>query len=74
MAVWLQHLLVIALVATCLAVVGRQLVSTFRFGKGSRLGSCCAKGCETEASRRSKPVERIVFIPSDSLVRRRHGV
>jgi hypothetical protein len=71
MAMWLQHLLVIGLVAACLAVVGRQLVSTFRFGKGAKLGSCCAKGCDTQQPQKSEHVERVVFIPSESLVRRR---
>jgi hypothetical protein len=72
MSLWLQNLLVILIVACCVAVVGRQLVSTFRFGKGAKLGSCCAKGCDAQAPQKAERVERIVFIPSDSLVRRRH--
>ena len=71
MPLWLQHLLVLALVAGCLAAVGRQLVGTFRMKRGAKLGSCCAIGCEAQAS---KPVtanaERIVFIPSSTLTRR----
>ena len=66
MPLWLQNLIVLALVATCAAVVGRQLISTFRLGKGAKLGSCCAKGCEPQASP-STSAERIVFIPSSSL-------
>lgn len=71
MAVWLQHLLVLALVAACVAVVGRQLIGTFRMKAGAKLGSCCAKGCGTEpaSSTPAKP-ERIVFIPSSTLARR----
>jgi hypothetical protein len=73
MPLWLQHLLVFALVAACLAVVGRQLVGTFRMTRGAKLGSCCAKGCEaeqsTDAAATPKP-ERIVFIPSSTLTRR----
>ena len=71
MASWLQHVLVIALVATCVAAVGRQLVATLRLGKGGKLGSCCAKGCEAEHAAATGPKERIVFIPSASLVRRK---
>ena len=72
MPVWLQHLLVLALVAACLAVVGRQLVGTFRMTRGGKLGSCCDKGCEAQQSAGAatpKP-ERIVFIPSSTLTRR----
>ncbi|MGB7160902.1 MAG: hypothetical protein WBD40_22755 [Tepidisphaeraceae bacterium] len=72
MPIWLQHLLVFALVATCVAMVGRQLIQTFRPGKGAKLGSCCAKGCETQTTLASPATkaERIVFIPSSSLTRR----
>ena len=68
---WLQHLLVLTLVAGCVTVVARQLIGTFRLRRGTKLGSCCAKGCEGQTSSRSpvKP-ERIVFIPSNTLVRR----
>jgi hypothetical protein len=71
MALWLQHLLVLALVVTCVAVVGRQLVGTLRMSRrGAKLGSCCAKGCETEGVSRTPKAERVVFIPSSSLTRR----
>ena len=71
MSLWLQHLLVFALVAACLAVVGRQLVGTFRMTRGAKLGSCCAKGCESQQCEPSAPKpERIVFIPSSTLTRR----
>ena len=71
MPVWLQHLLVLALVVACLVVVGRQLVGTFRTTRGAKLGNCCAKGCESQQSESNAPnPERIVFIPSSTLTRR----
>jgi hypothetical protein len=72
MSFWLQHLLVLSLVAACSWVVARQGIRTLR-GKKSRLGACCAKGCDAAAA--PKPgTERIVFLPSDMLtVSRRSG-
>ncbi len=71
MAIWLQHLLVLVLVVACAAVVGRQLIGTFRVTRrGATLGSCCAKGCDAQAASVSPKGERIVFIPSSSLMRR----
>jgi hypothetical protein len=72
MSLWLQHLLVLALVIACLAVVGRQLIGTFSMTRrGAKLGSCCAKGCDAQAppSGASK-AERVIFIPSSTLKRR----
>ena len=66
MNLWLQHLLVLTLVAACLGVVARQGVRTLR-GKKSRLGSCCARGCDAGSSQPKPGVERIVFLPSDLL-------
>lgn len=72
MAIWLQHLLVLTLVAGCLAAVGRQLIGTFRPTRGKKLGSCCATGCDAPP-KPSNPsqAERIVFIPSSSLTVRK---
>ena len=71
MPIWLQHLLVLLLVAACMAVVVGQLVRTFRFKK-SKFGACCAKGCD--AFEKAKPTERVVFLPSDMLsITRRPG-
>ena len=67
MSQWLQHLLVLALVATCVAVVGRQLIGTFRMSRGGTKLGCCAKGCDATVSEATN--ERIVFVPSSSLVR-----
>ena len=68
MSMWLQHLLVIVLVAACVAVVGRQLVQTFRLGKGG-LGKCCSRGCDAETG--ATNAKRVVFVPSESLLKRR---
>jgi hypothetical protein len=71
MPLWLQHLLVLALVAVCLAAVGRQVVGTFRMKRGAKLGSCCATGCQPQSAMpASAKSERIVFIPSSTLTRR----
>ena len=64
MPMWLQHLLVLLLVAACVAVVAGQFVRTFR-GQKSKLGACCAKGCDAFAP--TAPVERVVFLPADSV-------
>jgi cell division septation protein DedD len=40
-----QNILVLSLVAVCVAVVIWQATRTL-VGKRSKLGSCCAKGCE----------------------------
>jgi hypothetical protein len=69
MPLWLQHLLVLLLVAGCIAVVAWQLVNTFR-GRKSKLGQCCNKGCEASTPT-TPPAERTYFIPSDHLARRR---
>jgi hypothetical protein len=45
MPLWPQHLLVILIVVACVAFVVHQATRTL-VGKRSKLGSCCAKGCE----------------------------
>ena len=64
MHLWLQHLLVLTLVAGCLGVVARQGLRTLR-GKKSKLGSCCARGCDAGSPQPKPGVERVVFLPSD---------
>jgi hypothetical protein len=71
MPVWLQHTLVLLLVATAAFVLLRQAISTLR-GRGGKLGSCCAKGCDPNPKPPSSG-ERIVFLPSESLVRSRRS-
>jgi hypothetical protein len=75
MPMWLQHLLVVLIVAACVAYVARQMVRTFRLKK-SKLGACCAKGCDIAGSAKpqadgGKPApERIVFMPVEMLRKR----
>jgi len=69
MPFWFQHLLVLTLVAACLAYTTLQGVRSLR-GKKSRLGSCCAKGCGPSKPA-SATTERIHFLPSDMLRKRR---
>ena len=72
MAHWLQHLVVLAVVAFALFVTVRNALSTLRRGSG-KFGSCCAKGCAANdaSARTPNPGERIVFLPVESLTRRR---
>jgi hypothetical protein len=69
MPIWFQHLLVLALVAACLAYTIVQACRSL-IGKKSRLGSCCAKGCAA-----NKPAvatsEKIHFLPVEMLRKRR---
>jgi len=66
MPLLLQHLLVLTLVLACATFVVWQSIRTLR-GKGSRVGSCCSKGC---ASATNQPNQRIVFLPLDSIKKR----
>ena len=71
MTPFLQHTIVLTLVALCLVYALWQ-ASRALSGKRSKLGSCCAKGC---ASQSPKPAgqggQRIHFLPSDMLRKRR---
>ena len=69
MSIWLQHLLVLALVAACIGYVGWQAARSL-YGKRSRLGSCCAKGC-APAKSASATSEKIHFLPVEMLRRKR---
>lgn len=75
MAIWLQNLLVLALVLACAMFVVWQGVQSLR-GKKSRVGSCCAKGCGSQSTQPDSPAakpkaERIVFMPAEMLSRRK---
>jgi hypothetical protein len=74
MPLWLQHLLVVALVGFALFVVIRQVVGTLRL-RHAKAGSCCAQGCGSAAGAagaQAKPdSQRIVFLPVESLTRSR---
>jgi hypothetical protein len=69
MPLWTQHILVLTAVAVALTVLVRQAIATLR-GRGGKLGSCCAKGCDAQVSAKREG-ERIVFLPVESLTRSR---
>jgi hypothetical protein len=73
MPLWLQHLLVIMIVAGCVGVVALQAVRALR-GRKAKLGSCCAKGCDVDGSAKPQaadtPAERVVFMPVEMLKKR----
>lgn len=64
MPLWVQHLVVLLLVAGSVGYVGWQAFQSLQ-GRKSRIGSCCAKGCSSEP--KPGPSERIVFLPSELL-------
>jgi hypothetical protein len=72
MPLWTQHLLVLALVAAATFTVIRGAIGTLRLRHG-KIGSCCAKGCASNSAPIAKPTERIVFLPVESLTRKRTG-
>jgi hypothetical protein len=67
-----QHLLVLGLVAGAAFVVIRGAIGTLKLRHG-KIGSCCAKGCAANSAPRPNPSERIVFLPVESLTRKRTG-
>jgi hypothetical protein len=71
MPLWLQHTLVLTLVAGCVGYVAWQTLRALR-GRGGKVGSCCAKGCDpAAASSPAKPAgQRIVYLPESALSRR----
>jgi hypothetical protein len=69
MPLWLQHLLVLTLVAVCLAYAVYQGIRSLLGGKG-RLGSCCAKGC-APTSPQAASTPKIHFLPAEMLRKRR---
>jgi hypothetical protein len=72
---WIQNVLVLLIVAGAAAIVLRNAIASLR-GSPARLGSCCAKGCAAAAAATApdatkKSGERIVFLPVESLARRK---
>jgi hypothetical protein len=70
MPLWLQHTLVLTLVAVCLVYALWQGLRSL-FGKQARLGNCCTKGCPSTSTQSAATSQRIVFLPSDALRKRR---
>ena len=72
MPLWAQHLLVLLIVAACVAYVLRGMVRTLR-GKKSKLGACCARGCEpqqTQSAASGSKTPPVHFFPADALRKR----
>jgi hypothetical protein len=69
MPLYLQHTLVLTLVALCLAYTGYQSLRSLR-GKKSRLGNCCAKGCDAPKPATTS-AGKIHFLPAEKLGRKR---
>jgi hypothetical protein len=68
-----QHGIVLALVAGCLVYLGRGFVRTLT-AKRTQFGKCCATGCagtNEPTERQQRGTERLVFLPVESLQRRR---
>jgi hypothetical protein len=67
MPLWAQHTIVLLVAAVAAFLLLRQALSTLR-GRGNKLGSCCAKGCDAHPKQESSG-ERLVFLPVESLTR-----
>jgi hypothetical protein len=65
---WIQTFLVIAIVAASAVYLFGQLRRVLA-GRRSKIGSCCAKGCDAASA--SEPTPRTAFIPSELLMRRK---
>jgi hypothetical protein len=61
---------VLLIVAAAAFVLLRQALATLR-GRGGKLGSCCAKGCDAQLKSQQPSADRIVFLPVESLTRSR---
>ena len=70
MPLWAQHILVLLIVAGAALVLLRWGIGSLR-GRGNKLGSCCAKGCDPQPAPGHQG-ERIAFVPVESLTRPRH--
>ena len=67
MSLWVQHILVLSLIAACLGYVAWHAAQLL-VGRRGRIGSCCARGCP---SRAPAPAPRAVFVPVEELTIRR---
>jgi hypothetical protein len=67
---WIQNLIIFALLTACLAYVGWHGVRAI-LGRKSKLGSCCARGCSAVAEEQKKPSSSVQFMPVEMLTRNR---
>jgi len=69
MPIGIQTIIVLAAVAGCVWMIGHQLFRAL-LGKPSKIGSCCAKGCASQAPK-PESGSPLQFIPAESLRRRK---
>jgi hypothetical protein len=71
MALWLQYLLVAAIVLGSIAFLTRQIWATL-MGKKSKLGSCCSTGCAAhQPPAKDSATQRVQFLPAEMLGRKK---
>ncbi len=72
----LQHIIALTAVALCVGYISWQGIRTLA-GKRSRVGNCCAQGCDAQRKRQGADASgtpagpQIAFIPVEMLTRRR---
>jgi hypothetical protein len=66
-----QTIIVFIVIGACVAYVAWQGVSAL-FGRRSRVGACCSKGCSIpDSSAKKSNTAKAQFIPVELLVRRK---
>ncbi len=65
MPLWLQNLIVLAVVGACATTSVWQVIGGMRSGRGK----CCAHGCGA-ANKLEPTSEKVMFLPAESLRRR----
>ena len=75
MSIVFQHIIVIALVTICVTFVAWQW-SAALVGKRTKLGACCAKGCDlmentATPAKTHAAGQRIAFMPVEMLARKK---
>ena len=71
MSIHWQHFVVASIVLACITLVGWQIAQTL-VGRKSKLGSCCAKGCDLAPAKPKVAANgRTQFLPLESLSRRK---
>jgi hypothetical protein len=69
MPMWTQHLLVLAAVAACVALIARQAFTALN-GRKSRIGGCgTCQGCATTPTQ-NQPQSRVQIFPVELLKRK----
>jgi len=66
MTLWMQGVLVLLIVLLAAGWAGWQGYRSL-LGKHSKIGSCCARGCQPPQEKAEKPGQRIAIIPVEML-------